>query len=164
MQDSLQDSASPSSDSARPSGRDTTGRFTAGNALGQRFEKGNTAALVHGGRRLQVGSGTVLDEAERVAIRAAVLEDLGGEAEVSAVMLELVSDFSAAVVLRDLCYAHIAAVGPLTQAGRRRAVVGLYLDASARVERLAARIGTGKRARRVPSIAEALAGKKVEAS
>ena len=52
---------------------------------------------------------------------------------------------------------YLAANGPLTKAGRRRAVVGLYLEASTRVERLAARIGTDRRAKQVPSLAEVMA-------
>ena len=54
-----------------------------------------------------------------------MLHDLGGDAKVSTVMRELVEDFSAAVVLRDLAFAHIREVGPLTKAGRRRATVSL---------------------------------------
>ena len=37
---------------------------------------------------MQLGQGTALDEAERLAVRDAVLQDLGGEAEVSSVMRE----------------------------------------------------------------------------
>ncbi len=108
---------------------------------------------------MQLGRGTPLDRARLVAIRDAVLSDLGGEDEVSEVMRQLVQDFAAAVVLRDLAFAHIASVGPLTKAGRRRAVVALYLEASARAERLAARIGTERRATRVPSLQEYLSSK-----
>ena len=68
----------PQSDSLRANGRDTAGRFTAGNSIGPRFNEGNTAALIHGGRRMQLGQGTVLDEAERVAVRDLVIADLGG--------------------------------------------------------------------------------------
>ena len=118
---------------------------------------GNTGALTHGARRLQVGAGTELDEANRTAIRDAVLSDLGGESEVSAVLYELCADFASAVVLRDLAWAHIAAVGPLTLKGRRRAVVSLYLEASARAERLAARIGLERKAAPVQSLEEAMA-------
>ena len=106
----------------------------------------NTVALVHGGRRMQLGRGTPLDEAERVAIRDAVLSDLGGEDEVSEVMRQLVQDFAGAVVLRDLVFSHLAATGPLTKAGRRRASVELYFSASARAERLAKQIGTDRKA------------------
>ena len=138
--------SAPLSVAERPAGRDAAGRFTAGNRIGQRFPPGNVAALVHGGRRLQLGHETPLDEVRRIDLHDAVLTDLGGRAEVSAVLAELVADFAAAVVLRDVAYAHLAAVGPLTRAGRRRAVVDLYLQASARAERLAAQIGL----RRVP--------------
>ena len=68
----------PQSDSLRANGRDTAGRFTAGNSIGPRFNEGNTAALIHGGRRMQLGRGTALDEAERMAVRDLVIADLGG--------------------------------------------------------------------------------------
>ena len=124
----------------------------------------NTAALVHGGRRFRDGMGTPLDEARRAEIVAAVISDLGGEDEISAVLRQLVADFGAACVLRNLAWAHIASVGPLTKAGRQRAVVDLYLKASARVERLAARIGTQRRAAPVPSLQEYLDRKTEDAA
>lgn len=122
------------------------------------FLPGNESSLIHGGRRQQQGRGTPLDEAQRVAIRDAVLSDLGGEAEVSEVMRQLVEDFSGAVVLRDLVFRHLQATGPLTQAGRRRASVDLYLAASARAERLAKQIGTSRRPARVPTLQDVLEG------
>ena len=120
------------------------------------FLPGNESALVHGGRRQQLGRGTALDESLRVEIRNAVLEDLGGEDEVSEVMRQLVEDFAGAVVLRDLVFAHLAATGPLTKAGRRRASVDLYLSASSRAERLAKQIGTARKPARVPTLQEYL--------
>ena len=112
--------------------------------------------MIHGGRRMQLSGGSPLDEARRVAIRDHVLEDIGGAAECSQVLYELVSDFAAACVLRDLCWRHIAAVGPMTSKGRRRAAVSLYLEASARAERLAARIGVDRKAAPVPTLAQYL--------
>lgn len=121
-----------------------------------RFLPGNEAVLVHGARRLQDGQETALQETRRVSLRDAVLEDLGGEENVSEVLSELVEDFASAVQLRDVAWAHIAAVGPLTKAGRRRAVVDLYLQASRRAEPLAKEIGTERREAPVPSLEEAL--------
>lgn len=89
-------------------------------------------------------------DASRLAdLRAAVVADLGGEAECSAVLRALVDDFAAAVALRDSAFANIEAIGPLTQAGRKRNVVDLYLAASARVERLASHIGVQRRTKTV---------------
>ncbi len=153
---------------------ETTGRSTVGcTRCGQEAEpsgKGqcvacgcwlpaNEGALIHGGRRMQTGKASPLDEAHRVAIRDAVLEDLGGDDQVGEVMRQLVEDFAGAVVLRDLSFSHLAAVGPLTLKGRRRAVVGLYMEASARAERLATRIGTDRKPARVPSLQEYLNNK-----
>jgi len=119
----------------------------------------NEGALTHGGRRLQTGNGSRLDEVNRTSIRDAVLADLGGESEVSTVLYELCEDFAAACVLRNLAWAHIAAVGPLTLKGRRRAVVSLYLEASGRAERLASRIGLERKAPPGPSLTEYLKGR-----
>ena len=58
-------STAPQSAQEPTDGRDTAGRFTAGNAIGPRFQEGNEAALIHGGRRMQTGQGTALDESER---------------------------------------------------------------------------------------------------
>ena len=141
--------SAPSPASDRTDGRDAAGRFVAGNAVGDRFKPGNSAGLIHGGRRLQLGCGTPLDESRRVELRDGVLADLGGPDEVSVVLGALVEDFASAVLLRETAWSHIAAVGPLTRAGRRRAVVGLYFLASGRVERLAAQIGLSRQSRPV---------------
>ena len=79
----IKSSAPPLAEPVLTNGRDSAGRFTAGNSIGPRFKPGNEVALVHGGRRM-------LDEVERLAIRDLVLQDLGGSAEVSAVLRELV--------------------------------------------------------------------------
>ncbi len=116
----------------------------------------NTVALIHGGRSLAARSGTALDPAEYVAIRDAVLDDLGGEAEVSTAMYELVCLFAAACVLCKVMWRHIEATGPLTKVGRKRACVDLYLAASTRADRLAKQIGTDRRAVRA-TLAEVMA-------
>ena len=85
-------------------------------------------------------------------IERAVIEDLGGEAECSEVLLALVHDLSFAVTLRDLLSAHLAAVGPLTKAGKRRAALTSWQQTSARVEALARMIGTQRRPVEVPSL------------
>lgn len=120
------------------------------------FLAGNEEALIHGGRRLQTGGETAMNESDRVALRDLVLSDLGGSENVSTVMRELVEDFARAVILRDLIWEHIAVAGPLTKAGRRRAAFDIYMQASQRAERLAARIGNDKVGTTVPSIAEVL--------
>ena len=109
----------------------------------------NSVALKHGARRFIAGCGSSLNEAERVATRDAVIEDLGGKEAVSEVMRQIVEDFAYWVTVRDLLGRHVFSVGTLTRAGRRRACFGLYLEASRRVERLAKLIGTARRAARV---------------
>ncbi len=118
---------------------------------------------VHGVRHVALGRETVVDTTRRLEIRDAVFSDLGGRDRVATTRAELVEDFARAVVLRDLAFDHVSAVGPLSR-GRRRAVVDLYLHASARAERLAVRIGLTRRERRVPSLDDYLAGRDPEAS
>ena len=115
------------------------------------FLRGNTMAVVHGVRQVALGRDTVLDTARRLEIRDAVFADLGGREQVSTTRAELVEDFARAVVLRDVAYDHLAAVGPLSR-GRRRAVLDVYLQSSARAEKLACQIGLTRRARQVPSL------------
>ncbi len=118
--------------------------------------KGNEAALKHGGRRFAAGAGTPLDEAVVVQLRDSVLADVGGQDAVSAITAELVYDFARACCLRDLAWQHIAAVGPFTKSGKRRAVVALWMEASARVERLGKTIGLERRAISVPTLEEVM--------
>jgi len=97
-----------------------------------------------------------MDEAQRVAIRDAVLDDLGGAAEVSEVLRHLVDDFSFACTLRNLLAQHVANVGPLTKRNQKRAALDAWHRVSARVEALARRIGTQRRPAKVPSLTEYL--------
>ena len=149
--------SAPSPASDRTDGRDAAGRFISGNTIGDRFLPGNEHGLVHGGRRLQLGNETPLDERQRVSLQDAVLEDLGGRQECSAVLCQQVADFAAAVVLRDCLFGHLSLVGPLTKAGRRRACVDLYFQASSRAERLASQIGLRRAPKSVPSARELIA-------
>lgn len=126
------------------------------------FLPGNPAALKHGARRLETTGGTALDRTERHAIERAVLEDLGGEEEVSAVLRELVGDFAFCAVLRERLAEHLAIVGPMTRKGRKRAAADMYLAASKRLERLAARIGTDRKAKPVPSLQEYLSQREAQ--
>jgi hypothetical protein len=97
-----------------------------------------------------------MDESERVAVRDAVLADLGGDDEVSETLRALVDDFSFAVVLTRLLTQHLTSVGPLTRRGRKRAALDAWHRASARLEGLAAKIGLERRGARVPSLDEYL--------
>jgi hypothetical protein len=138
----------------------TNGAAQGHDPVSGRFLPGNAAALTLGLGGHGLGAERQLDRVARLELRDAVLSDLGGEGEVSAVMRVLVDDFAQAVVLRDAAYAYLGSVGPLTKAGRQRAVVGLYLQASARAEKLAALIGTSRRAKPLPSLSEIMAESK----
>ena len=95
-----------------------------------------------------------MDRTRMVQIEADVTEDLGGSDAVSGVMSALVADFAFAVVLRDLLAAHLAATGPLTRAGKKKAAYTTWLQASQRVEGLARQIGTGRKAAKIQSVEE----------
>ena len=95
-------------------------------------------------------------QAKIAAIRDDVIEHLGGGEHVTAVMAPLVDDFAFAVVERALVAAHLAAVGPLTKAGKRRRAFDLWCKWPARVEALAVKIGLERRAVPTDSLAEAI--------
>jgi hypothetical protein len=120
------------------------------------FTLQNRCAVTHGLSRFRGGLSTPLDLRQRDATAAAVLADKGGPTEVSAVVRPQVLDFAQAIQLRDAAWAHLAAVGPFTRAGRKRAAVDVYLAASARAQQLAAQIGLSRLARKVPTLDEAL--------
>ena len=105
---------------------------------------------------MQLGQLTGLEEAERQAIEVAVLADAGGGSACSEIRRHLIADFAFAVLLRDTMAGNLQAKGALTKKGARRASVDLYLQASARAERLAKAIGLEARAVDVPDLREYL--------
>lgn len=123
------------------------------------FLPSSSVRLEHGARRLASGRGTPLDRARMSEIEAAVVQDLGGDDQISGVMSALIVDFAFAVVLRDLLSAHLQATGPLTRAGKKKAAYTTWLQASARVEALARRIGTDRRPAKLPTLEEYIAAK-----
>ena len=113
------------------------------------FLPSNEAALIHGARRAELNRATPVDLAERDRLIADVIGDKGDD--ISAVLQKQITDYAAACVIRDLALAHVAAVGVFTRAGKQRAAVNLYFQASGRAERLAAQVGLGRVERQVPS-------------
>lgn len=117
----------------------------------------NRGRETHGGRALQLGRETEDQRSRREEIRDQIRNDLGGaEAAPSAVTKGLVDRLSEALVLAEHCWGVIEASGPLTKAGRRRAVVDLWLQATGTVGRLSSTIGQERRTRQVPSLDEYL--------
>jgi len=127
------------------------------------FMPSSTVRQVHGAKALASGRGTPVDQARMAAIEQAVTEDLGGADELSEVQRALIADCAFAIVLRDLLSAHLAAVGPLTKAGKRRAALTSWQQASARVEALAGKIGLERRAAPTPSLADYIEQRQREA-
>jgi hypothetical protein len=120
---------------------------------------GNRFAETHGLSHLQRGASTPLSLQERDEHVTALLADKGGVDSVSAVLQPQLVDYAQAVRLRDLAWSHIAQIGPLTKAGRRRAATDLYLQASARAQALAAQVGLGRAPAKVPSLQEYLSAR-----
>src|SRR5258708_21712136 len=114
------------------------------------FVVGTQAALVHRLSRLRGGPSTPLDVSAPDAQIADFVAHKGGDTNLPAVLRPQLLDLAQAIQLRDAAWAHIAAVGPLTKAGRQRAATGLYLQASARAQQLAQQVGLA----RVPAPAQ----------
>lgn len=142
------DSPSNGPSGERPSsGRDTDGRFA----------PGNTESLKHGQRSERDGAElmpwlvAVLAEKE-----AAILADLGGAEQVSAIRRELLGRFLQSSAIADSLGANIVENGVLTSKGRTRAAVTLYLQVLDRQIKLAGTIGLGRQAKPVRSLEEAM--------
>lgn len=108
---------------------DASGRCASPNC--RKFRKGNKQAFVHGGR----ATPTSEDERRREQLLTDVQAD-----PLATTLREFERDYAAVSTVRDLLAKHLVAVGPMTEAGRRRAAFDAFLAASARAERLAAAI------------------------
>lgn len=122
------------------------------------FTKGNTVAMVHGGRseyhleRLQEQAAVALAEQ-----RDEIVSDLGGRDTLSRIQQDLLDRYLAASCLLGWMEAELVAKGPLTSKGRRRALHSAYAVQLDRVTKLAGMLGLERRARSVPSLAEHVA-------
>jgi hypothetical protein len=150
-----------------PVGRSTTGRFVVGNPIGveTRFKPGNGQALVSGAQSWLVRHGLADGQqgvAEALALdKAGMLADLGGVETVSVIKSRLVDSLLETIALKRWCADRISAVGPWGPSGRLRPVVGTFLKAVECQRQLSVTLGLGRKARRVPSVSEYLAGASV---
>jgi hypothetical protein len=119
----------------RASGRDSRGRFAAGNVV----------ALKHGGRSVRVRAALLPEQRgrfETLAIRrAAIVADLGGEEAVSTIKADLVSRYLEVATVAEWLGGNLITEGPLTCRGRARAATTLFLQTVDRLHRLGATLG-----------------------
>jgi hypothetical protein len=127
------------------SGRDAAGRFA----------PGNTASLTHGQRSERAGAELIPHLAALLAEKeAAIVADLGGAEQLSAIRRELVARFIQSSAIADSLAVNIAAHGVLTAKGRTRAAVTLYLQVLDRQIKLATSIGLERRQKRALSVGD----------
>lgn len=146
-------SATVSRDEARALGADT------------RFAPGTQAGRRHGVRAFQVRGEAALDADQRTALeafRGGVEADQGGASELTTIGAGYVRRLCEMEVICDLLAVDLATRGMFTQRGRVRSTYGAFLQAVDRWDRLAQRLGTARRERRVPSLAEYLANRPSE--
>ncbi len=126
----------PSEELAAP-GRDERGRFLPGNG----------AAVTHGGRRSLQHPDLAVAVAEE---RLALLEHLGGPANVSTTKRHLVESTARALVLCDGAFnAMVAAGGPVTHKGNLRAIFNAWDRLDEKVAKRMERLGLERVERKV---------------
>ena len=87
---------------------------------------------------------------------AALVADLGGEANLAVTKRELTTRFIEASAILTFLGGNILKFGVLTTKGRQRAAVGTYLQVLDRVTRLALTLGLNRQAKQVTDLARAL--------
>jgi hypothetical protein len=118
---------------------------------------GNAAAVTHGA---YTNRARVPDHLARTAaeLREAVLADLGGVDELSALEIEVIHRLCDLAIVANRAIADMSTNGIMTPAGKPRPAVAVLLQTTDRISRLAEQIGLKRRAKRVPSLQEYLNG------
>lgn len=125
-----------------------------------RFRPGSQAARRHGVRAFQLRGEAALEADQRAALeafRAGLVADQGGCSELTTIGAGYVRRLCDVEAICALMAADLAARGILTQRGRVRSTYAAFLQVIDRWDRLAQRLGIGRRERRIPSLAEYLA-------
>ena len=117
------------------------------------FASGNTASLTHGARSRQVQGAQLPEQTDRsrhlAEKRAAIVTDLGGEASLSRLQLDLVDRYLELDAVAAWLGGNLVAVGPLSAKGRTRAALTAYVSVADRVLRIAAALGLDRQQRTV---------------
>lgn len=126
-----------------PVGRGQCGRCRA-------FVKSNTAGMVHGGRSTALRRRIEEEASEALAERRqAILEDLGGEEQLSTIATDTVERYVVGEALLNWMESNLLAEGVITAKGKRRAMHSAYLQQLDRVARLGALLGLEREPRSV---------------
>jgi len=124
------------------------------------FGRGNTAALKHGRYSVRARQALLPGQEERLAAltedRKQLLEDLGGEAHISATKRDVAKRFCELQVIADTIVSNLVREGVLSTKGRQRAALSAYLNVVDRLNKLAAQLGLERKAKAVPSIEDFL--------
>lgn len=156
------DREEPMSESARPTAREATSEVTPSGDIGTngavdgrdpetgQFLPGNTAALKHGGRSTALRRRIEEEASEALAERRqAILEDLGGEEQLSTIASDTVERYVVGEALLNWMESNLLAEGVITAKGKRRAMHAAYLQQLDRVARLGALLGLEREPRSV---------------
>lgn len=105
--------------------------------------RGNTRALQHGLYSAKVQSGALTDAAlaQGRETVAAIVEELGGAAQVSTLKHGLIRRYAALSFVADHLEGHLASGGVLSTTGRTRSATTTYLSVLDRLARLSLAIG-----------------------
>ncbi len=117
---------------------------------GGHFLRGNAAALKDGVRRYET-KGTLPDVLRQTVeeFREAVIADRGGVSELSTLEAAYIRRLSEVETVARLLAADLATRGLTTPRGRVRGTFSRWLESLDRWDRLAQRVGTGRRSRTV---------------
>ena len=131
--------------------RPNRGRFQKGQP-GPRLTHGRYSSLT---RKAELPEQTVLNAAlaER---RAAIFDDLGGEAGLSVMARDLVTAYLEQMCVKEFLAGRLLVEGPLSAKGRQRALLTAYLAVSDRVLKLATTLGLSRKTKPAQSIEDFL--------
>lgn len=114
------------------------------------FMKANVAGMVHGGRSTALRRRIESEAAEALAERRqAILEDLGGEEQLSTIAADTVERYVVGEAMLTWMESNLLAEGVITAKGKRRAMHSAYLQQLDRVARLGALLGLEREPREV---------------
>ena len=132
----------------------------AGTCSAGHFVSGNQARRTHGAYSFRDRGAASLPPDTRMSVadfKAAVTNDRGGQAELSAIEAARIGHLAEVETTLRLLAHDLASRGLMTAKGRVRSTLSKWLEALDRWERLAGHIGDGRRARAVPSLSAYLA-------
>lgn len=127
------------------------------------FRRGEPGpALRHGGRSQLVAAGLLPEQADaRAALaerEAAIMNDLGGAAELSTLAAGMVERHARLEMVESYLFTTLQQLGPLTAKGRTRAALTAWLSVVDRLQKSALALGLARRTRQVTDLARALSG------